>query len=390
MPAWTDLKIKPSELRLDPTLTCGQAFRWQSTGPSEWTCALFGHAIDLKQTPTTILFRTLGHLKTAPTDHSHVESSLRDYLQLHISLETLCDTWTIVDPDFAKLRKAQEGVRTLRQPVVETLFAFIASSNNNIKRITMLVNKFCAYFGTPIETNKGIFYTFPEVKDIAQCVDIEGTLKELGFGYRAKYYAKTVALLCDSHECPEIFLLGLRDKSLEEARKALLQLSGVGPKVADCVCLMALDKPGAVPVDTHIWQVALRRYVPRIANVQDGIGAEQSRRLVLPEDKVELVRGLAKLLVAGQKAPSTKAYEAAQQLIIALFGPFAGWAQGMLFSGDLDTTESAAAAVKKEPAASKRKAKVDVSPVKPAKPIKPENPTKPEIPASSIKMRLRK
>ncbi|KAI7828331.1 DNA glycosylase [Kickxella alabastrina] len=356
MPAWTDLKIKPSELRLDPTLTCGQAFRWQSTGPSEWTCALFGHAIDLKQTPTTILFRTLGHLKTAPTDHSHVESSLRDYLQLHISLETLCDTWTIVDPDFAKLRKAQEGVRTLRQPVVETLFAFIASSNNNIKRITMLVNKFCARFGTPIETNKGIFYTFPEVKDIARCVDIEGTLKELGFGYRAKYYAKTVALLCDSHECPEIFLLGLRDKSLEEARKALLQLSGVGPKVADCVCLMALDKPGAVPVDTHIWQVALRRYQ----------------------------------LVTGQKAPSTKAYEAAQQLIIALFGPFAGWAQGMLFSGDLDTAESSAAAVKKELAASKRKAKVDVLPVKPAKPIKPENPTNPEIPASSIKMRLRK
>ena len=39
------------------------------------------------------------------------------------------------------------------------------------------------------------------------------------------------------------FLLGLRKQSYEEARKQLLNLSGIGPKVADCVLLMSLDKP---------------------------------------------------------------------------------------------------------------------------------------------------
>lgn len=31
-------------------------------------------------------------------------------------------------------------------------------------------------------------------------------------------------------------------------------------QVADCVCLMSLDKPGAVPIDTHVEQIAKRDY----------------------------------------------------------------------------------------------------------------------------------
>lgn len=31
-------------------------------------------------------------------------------------------------------------------------------------------------------------------------------------------------------------------------------------QVADCVCLMSLDKSEAVPVDTHVWQIAKRDY----------------------------------------------------------------------------------------------------------------------------------
>ena len=37
-------------------------------------------------------------------------------------------------------------------------------------------------------------------------------------------------------------------------------------QVADCVCLMSLNKFEAVPVDTHIWQVAMRDYKPQLAS----------------------------------------------------------------------------------------------------------------------------
>ncbi|KAJ2786503.1 8-oxoguanine glycosylase ogg1 [Coemansia interrupta] len=331
---WIDLAVPPAELRLDPTLTCGQAFRWKLTGASEYTCAIFGHVIDLKQTPTTVLYRSLG---AQGPDTSDIETSLRDYFQLGIRLEDLCNQWIQVDPTFAQLKKTQTGVRMLRQPVTENLLTFIASSNNNIKRITMLVDRLCQKFGHPIDTAKGTFHAFPTISDLAQCKDLEATFKDLGFGYRAKYYATTVRSLADTHECPESYLLSLRRKTLAEARIELLKLSGVGPKVADCVCLMSLDKHDAVPVDTHIWQIAQRRYVARL---RGGSGTtSEGDGIVVPQDKQELVQELVRQLSAGAKAPSTKSYEAAQQLIIALFGPYAGWAQGMLFSGDLDNAE---------------------------------------------------
>ncbi|KAJ1836738.1 8-oxoguanine glycosylase ogg1 [Coemansia sp. RSA 2711] len=326
-PPWVDLDVPPAELRLDPTLTCGQAFRWKATGEHEWTCALWGHAIDLKQTPSSVQYRSLGRLPEARAD---VEQALRDYFQLHISFNALCDAWAQTDPDFSRLRDSHTGVRTLRQPVVETLLVFIASSNNNIKRISMLVDRLCQHYGQPIDTEKGRFYTFPALSRIHEDPDIESTLVGLGFGYRAKYYAKSVRLLCTEHTDPEAFLLGLRQEPLDVARAELLKLSGVGPKVADCVCLMALDKTDAVPVDTHIWQVAQRRYVGRVLDPKQG---PEMLKLLSSEHRDQAV-ALARQLKAS-KAPTAKTYEAAQQLFIHLFGDFAGWAQGLLFSGDL-------------------------------------------------------
>ncbi|KAJ2800330.1 8-oxoguanine glycosylase ogg1 [Coemansia guatemalensis] len=351
---WIDLNVSPKELRLDSTLTCGQAFRWKATGIDEWTCALWDQAIDLKQTPTTVLFRTLGTLPGACSD---VEGMLRDYFQLHVGFDSLCSTWSQVDSDFIQLRETHRGVRTLRQPVVETLFTFIASSNNNIKRITMLVDKLCERYGAAIDTEKGRFFTFPAIKQIAADPQIELTLKRLGFGYRAKYYANSIEMLCREHTDPEAFLLELRTASLDSARSELLRLSGVGPKVADCVCLMALDKYDAVPIDTHIWQVAQRRYVNRI--LTKDAKSSTMLNLVLPE-KRDAVVALVRILQTS-KTPTTKTYEAAQQLFVHLFSPYAGWAQGLLFSGDLNRSDKPKT-TKKTKAPTKRKAAADPSP----------------------------
>ena len=69
------------------------------------------------------------------------------------------------------------------------------------------------------------------------------------FGYRAKYISTTSRII--AKEKPLEWLHGLRKEPYKVAHEALLGLSGVGPKVADCVCLMSMDKAEAVPVDTH-------------------------------------------------------------------------------------------------------------------------------------------
>ncbi len=35
-------------------------------------------------------------------------------------------------------------------------------------------------------------------------------------------------------------------------------------QVAACVCLFSLDKHAAIPVDTHVWQLASRYYMPHL------------------------------------------------------------------------------------------------------------------------------
>ncbi|KGL97163.1 N-glycosylase/DNA lyase, partial [Charadrius vociferus] len=71
--------------------------------------------------------------------------------------------------------------------------------------------------------------------------------------------------------------------------------------VADCVCLMALDKAEAVPVDTHVWRIARQRY-----------GAALSGRSLTP-----------------------RAHQEIGDFFRGLWGPRAGWAQAVLFCADL-------------------------------------------------------
>ena len=35
-----------------------------------------------------------------------------------------------------------------------------------------------------------------------------------------------------------------------------------GLQVAACICLFSLDKHEAIPVDTHVWQLATKFYTP--------------------------------------------------------------------------------------------------------------------------------
>ena len=76
-------------------------------------------------------------------------------------------------------------------------------------------------------------------------------ISTLGFGYRAAYIAKSAHQLNDLGG--KDYLLNLRTKSYEEARDSLLNLSGIGPKVADCILLMSLDKSDAIPGNYRLY-----------------------------------------------------------------------------------------------------------------------------------------
>lgn len=74
------------------------------------------------------------------------------------------------------------------------MISFICSANNNIVRITKMLNELRTRYGTLLYQNgDDTFYSFPTIQEL-QAAD-EKTLRELGFGYRARYIAATVAEL---------------------------------------------------------------------------------------------------------------------------------------------------------------------------------------------------
>ena len=152
----------------------------------------------------------------------------------------------------------------------------------------------------PLGEPLGQFYAFPTTTQLLRATEDE--LRGLGFGYRAKFIAGTAAALAAKEKGAAAYLASLRSETpYREAQAALTSLPGVGPKVAACACLFSLDKHAAVPVDTHVWQLAVEHYTPDLQ------GKTLTPRLM---EKVE-------------------------DAIVGVFGEYAGWAHNTLFVAEL-------------------------------------------------------
>lgn len=278
---WTHLGVPASELRLAHSLPTGQTFGWTAQADGSWVGAIGTAPISLREAADgSAEFRSSA--KDART-------LLRDYFQLDTELGPLYEAWSAKDERLRTIASCLEGVRVLRQDPVECLFSFICSSNNNIARITLMLNRLREAYGEPLD---GCF-AFPTLERLALVEERE--LRDLGFGYRAPYVVASAKLALDRGG--RDYLLSLRGTETPQA--TLLDFRGVGPKVADCVALFSLDATGAIPVDTHVWRLARRDF-----GVQD----------------VSLTKG---------------AYERVGDVFRDNFGAHAGWAHSLLFAAEL-------------------------------------------------------
>ncbi|KAJ3389160.1 8-oxoguanine glycosylase ogg1 [Lobulomyces angularis] len=224
---------------------------------------------------------------------------LKSYFQLNVDINELFNVWSNADLNFRMKSQNFKGIRVLDQHPVENTFSFICSSNNNISRITLMISKMAKKYGKFIgKFNDVEFFSFPEIQDLAKDV-VEDELRELGFGYRAKYIFKSAKFLMNNGG--EDFLYNIKKLPYFEAKVELLKLTGVGPKVADCILLMSLGKTEAIPIDCHVWQIVTRDY-----NFK-----------------------------SKSKSLSSATYLEIFEMFYKIFGVYAGWAQNILFCADL-------------------------------------------------------
>ena len=316
---YVDLNVPPYELRPSATLTTGQCFHWRTVeqdsnaiaspsawgrhDASEWVGVLRLNngdslIISIKETPTTTLYRVLH----GPTD---VDGILHDYFQLHHKLESLYEQWSKEDPiRLARIAKCIPGVRILEQDPWECLVSFICSSNNNIPRITKMVNAIRMQYGQPLLTiGNETFYSFPSLVALKESATDDDLRTLCGMGYRSKYILATMDTLISLGG--ETYLHDLRRiNDPVQVQEKMIQFCGVGRKVADCVALFSLRQADAIPVDTHVWNIARRDY-----------------------DTTKSLKNA--------KSMTPSVYQQTGDLFRNLFRNKAGWAHSLLFVAEL-------------------------------------------------------
>ncbi|CAG2161295.1 unnamed protein product [Oppiella nova] len=308
------IETNARELNLTLTLKSGQAFRWRpcsgsgGSSGSVWVGVVDNRFVfRLTQSPDKqhITYEVLNaDIEDRDVrDDQYFRELIAHYLRLDVSASDLYDKWSQSDANFAAIAVHMKGIRIMRQNLIETLFSFICSSNNNISRIETMIERMCQKYGHVLYESPelGSIHSFPDVRHLAED-SVAAELKRLGFGYRSKYIESTAKAICHEYDSPLQWATTLQAMPYSEAKDALTRLPGVGPKVADCIALMALGHLQAIPVDIHVLKIARNQYLPHLKK---------------------------------NKTLTHRAYNEIADFFRSTFGESAGWAQAVLFCADL-------------------------------------------------------
>jgi len=244
---WKLIEVKGSISKegIEETLLGGQSFCWRSCGENTWTGVISRSVVDLKWCDGKLYWcKQYG----API----TKKKLTQYLWLDNSyLKAVDDLPWRSDVVLGRAIKQFRGLRLLRQPIEEVLMVFLLSSAKSIPQINQLRINIHRLIG---EDLGGGNHAFPGWNKLSQLSEQDA--RKLGMGYRAKYLVGTAQFLKDRLG----WLNEVKESPYEEAKIRLMELPGVGPKVADCVLLFGGGKTEAFPIDTWILQSLEKQY----------------------------------------------------------------------------------------------------------------------------------
>jgi len=225
-------------LSLPLTLDCGECFRWQEEEDGSWSGVAFGRFLNIKNTAD-------GEFVLKNTTKTEFDEIWFDYFDFGRDYEAICEQLK-QDSLIAQTIDRYYGIRILNQDPWEALVSFIISQQNNIKRIKGIIRRLCEAYGTEIAEGQ---YDFPDAKTLC-ALNVEA-FEKIGAGYRAKYIKR----LADDVASGRISLDEIKAMPLEDARKALLRIYGVGIKVAECALLFGFGFTQCFPVDVWMKRV---------------------------------------------------------------------------------------------------------------------------------------
>ncbi len=221
---------------LSQTFDCGQCFRWEKI-KNKYHGIVQGKSVTMCQNENEILIENVSL--------TEFENFWFDYFDLGTDYKKIGEHIAKINPVLFEAYQQCRGIRILKQDPWETLCSFIISQNNNIPRIKKIIFSLCSNFGDKIGEN----FSFPSAGKIAT-LNLDD-LSPIKSGFRSKYILDSARKVANKEINFEI----LSNATTENARNSLMNIKGVGPKVADCVLLYGLHKLEAFPMDVWIKRV---------------------------------------------------------------------------------------------------------------------------------------
>lgn len=267
--------IKSFELQ--DIFDCGQCFRWNKEEDGSYTGIFKENVMNVEKNGNTVIFK--GICK------GNIKEIVEDYFDLNRNYEEIKKQLSQIDEHIKTSIEYGQGIRILNQDLWEMIISFIISANNNIPRIKGIIDKIAKGYGKEIEWQGKKYYTFPTAEELKN-VGIE-EYRKLGVGFRDVRIYETVQMVLNKKV--DIEKMQNNPNTLE-VREQLLTLSGVGPKVADCILLFSTLKRFEVfPIDVWVRRVMNDLYIKK----QDETKVNKKELEKLAHEKFGNLAGIA-------------------------------------------------------------------------------------------------
>lgn len=256
---------------------CGQCFRWNLQEDGSYSGVIKDAIINVKKENENIIF--IGKCEGS------IKELIENYFDLDTNYEEIKIRLSNIDEYLKTSIEYGEGIRILNQDLWETIISFIISANNNIPRIKGIIERLSQKYGNEIEWNGQKYYTFPSCEQLKD-VTVQD-YRNLGLGFRDIRLYETTHMILNK----EVDLEKLKkNPNTQEVRNELLKLSGVGPKVADCILLFSdLKRFDVFPIDVWVRRVMNDLYIKE----PDETKVSKVKIEKLAEEKFGKLKGLA-------------------------------------------------------------------------------------------------
>lgn len=272
---YTINNIKSFELK--DIFECGQCFRWNKQEDGSYIGIFRNNVLEVEKIENEVIFKGICEGK--------IEDVVKEYFDLNRNYEEIKEKLSKIDNNMKTSVEYGKGIRILNQDLWETIISFIISANNNIPRIKGIIEKLAKQYGNEIKYNKNKYYTFPTPEQLKNVSIAE--YRKLGLGFRdVRLYETTQMIINKTVDLEKI----RKNPNTYEVREELLTLSGVGPKVADCILLFSdLKRLEAFPIDVWVRRVINDLYI----NNEDETKVSKKQIEKIAQEKFGDLAGLA-------------------------------------------------------------------------------------------------